>query len=636
MNRYFLVFFFIITVSNVLICQQSKVDSKLFVADVKDNQNIVVILHAQADVSQVKSLKGKDNKANFMYEQLTTKAKNTQNELTDLLKSKGKSFRSFYIVNMVSLIANMALIEEIAALGSVKNIILDGNFVMLEPIIERTVGQNRGIEWNISKINAPEVWALGYTGQNVVIGGQDTGYKWDHTALKNQYRGWNGSVADHDYNWHDAIIMDNPISPGTNSCGFNSIIPCDDNNHGTHTMGTMVGDDGGSNQIGVAPGAKWIGCRNMENGYGTLTTYVECFEWFLAPTPVGGGTADPTKMPHVINNSWGCPPMEGCDTSNFVVMELALNNLRNAGCVIVVSAGNYGAGCSTVKDPPAIFEGSFSVGSTTSTDVISGFSSRGPVTVDNSNRLKPNISAPGSGVRSAIRNGGYASFNGTSMAGPHVAGLVALLISANPSLSGEVDLIEDIIEQTAIHITSAQTCGGVPGSSIPNNTFGYGRIDAVAAVEMALLSKYQPFVTSTADYMINNINAGLVLFNIENEKYRLKVNNLGEISTTQITNVLALSAGTKSGSILIEQSNIGFLLRSPNNAVWRLVIDANGKLSTSSIPSVPPNAMIIQSGDFYIQEGLKGLISRDIGNNCFLTNVTTLGQIITIPTTCPN
>jgi subtilisin family serine protease len=252
MNRYFLVFFFIIIVSNVLICQQSKVDSKLFVADVKDNQNIVVILHAQADVSQVKSLKGKDNKANFMYEQLTTKAKNTQNELTDLLKSKGKSFRSFYIVNMVSLIANMALIEEIAALGSVKNIIRDGDFVMLEPILERTVGQNRGIEWNI------------------------------------QYRGWNGSVADHDYNWHDAIIMDNPISPGTNSCGFNSIIPCDDNNHGTHTMGTMVGDDGGSNQIGVAPGAKWIGCRNMENGYGTLTTYVECFEWFLAPTQVGG------------------------------------------------------------------------------------------------------------------------------------------------------------------------------------------------------------------------------------------------------------------------------------------------------------------------------------------------------------
>ncbi|HMU04967.1 MAG TPA: S8 family serine peptidase, partial [Saprospiraceae bacterium] len=380
---------------------------------------------------------------------------------------------------------------------------------------------------------------------------------------------------------------------------------------------------------------KWIACRNMENGFGSLTTYVECFQWFLAPTPVGGGTPDSDKMPQVINNSWGCPPIEGCDTTNFHIMNTALNNLRSAGCVIVVSAGNDGPECSTVRDPAAIFEGSFSVGSTMNTDAISIFSSRGPVTIDGSNRMKPNICAPGEGVRSSIPNGQYAAFNGTSMAGPHVAGLVALLISANPSLAGEVDLIEDIIEQTAVHLTTAQTCGSVPGTNIPNNTFGYGRIDALAAVEMALLTKYAPYIKSTSAYLINDANAGLVLTNVQNQKYRIGVNNAGELSTSLITNVFPSSVGTTSGSIEAEQA-LSFILRSPNNALWRLSIDVNGKLVALSIPSAPSNVSIVQTGDFYIQEGLKGVILRDASNNCYLTNITTLGQMITIPTTCPN
>jgi len=635
MNRYILVFILLIVSIQVVFCQASKIDAKLLSVSENEIQNIVVVLQEQADISQVKSLRGKDVKAKYVYNQLVDKAKKTQNEVTDFLKSKGKNFRSFYIVNMVSLSADLKLINELASLSSVKSIIQDGNFMMHEPVIDRTVGQNRSIEWNISKIKAPEVWALGYTGQNVVVGGQDMGYKWDHAALKNQYRGWNGSVADHDYNWHDAIHEDNPMSGGSNPCGFDSPIPCDDDNHGTHTMGTMIGDDGAGNQIGVAPGAKWMACRNMENGYGTLTTYVECFEWFLAPTPVGGGAPDSDKMPHVINNSWGCPPVEGCDGSNFAIMEEALNNLRGAGCVIVVSAGNYGSVCNTVRDPAAIFGGSFSVGSTTSTDAISGFSSRGPVTIDGSNRLKPNISAPGSNVRSALKDGGYAAFSGTSMAGPHVAGLVALLISANPSLAGEVDLTEDNIEQTALHLTSTQTCGSVPGTNIPNNTFGYGRIDALAAVEMALLTKYAPYIKSTSAYLINDANAGLVLTNVQNQKYRIGVNNAGELSTSLITNVFPSSVGTTSGSIEAEQA-LSFILRSPNNALWRLSMDVNGKLVALSIPSAPSNVSIVQTGDFYIQEGLKGVILRDASNNCYLTNITTLGQMITIPTTCLN
>ncbi len=240
---------------------------------------------------------------------------------------------------------------------------------------------------------------------------------------------------------------------------------------------------GGSNEIGMAPEAKWMGCRDMASGVGQLSTYLECFEWFLAPTDLDDKNADPDKAPHVINNSWGCPTDEGCNTSNFATLETSVNNLRDAGVVVVVSAGNDGSkGCSSINTPAAIFAKSFTVGATNSSDAIASFSSRGPVTVDNSNKMKPEISAPGVGVRSCVPGGGYQSMDGTSMAGPHVAGLVALIISANPGLAGNVDKIEEIIKNSAVKLSSS-SCGS---SGVPNNVFGHGRIDALAAIEEAV------------------------------------------------------------------------------------------------------------------------------------------------------
>ena len=490
---------FILLISSLICSSQvvNKIDIRLQNKPENDKQKVVIVFKDQADISAVKNIKGKDAKATFVYNTLTSKANKTQGQLIQWLKSNQITYRSFYIVNMISAEANLNQIKEISLFDEVSEVIEDSNFKKLDqPERDKSEGNARSAIWNISQIGAPSVWALGFTGQNVVIGGQDTGYAWEVPTIKSKYRGWNGTSANHDYNWHDAIHGNNPQSPGTNSCGFNSSIPCDDDNHGTHTMGTMVGGvDNNNNEIGVAPGAKWIGCRNMENGYGTLTTYVECFEWFLAPYPVSGGSGDPTKMPHVINNSWGCPTIEGCNSTNFATMEAALNNLRNAGCVIVVSAGNGGPNCSSVDDPAAIFAGSFSVGATDSANGIANFSSRGAVTVDGSNRLKPNISAPGVNIRSCIKDGTFSNLSGTSMAGPHVAGLVALLISANPQLAGEVDKIEDIIEQTALNLTSStQSCNGIPGMSIPNNTYGYGRIDAVTAVNHALNELYVPLI----------------------------------------------------------------------------------------------------------------------------------------------
>jgi subtilisin family serine protease len=338
-------------------------------------------------------------------------------------------------------------------------------------------------------VGAPEVWAAGYTGQGAVIGGQDTGYDWEHPALVNQYRGWDGASASHDYNWHDAIH-----SGDGGVCGLDSPEPCDDGYHGTHTMGTMVGDDGGSNQIGMAPGAEWIGCRNMDRGVGTPATYIECYQWFIAPTDLNDQNPRPDLAPDVINNSWSCPLSEGCTDPS--VLRTVVENVRAAGIVTVHSAGNSGSSCESINTPAAIYEASFSVGATGyMSDNITSFSSRGPVTFDGSNRLKPDISAPGAGIRSSIPGGGYSgnTWQGTSMAAPHVTGMVALLISANPELHGQVDSLERLIESSAMPSTTTQECGGVPGTNIPNNTYGWGRIDVLAA-QQSSYKTYLPFI----------------------------------------------------------------------------------------------------------------------------------------------
>ena len=448
----------------------------------------LVYLKEQATVD-TSHLKNKTAKGTHIYEQLTAVAQRSQPPILALLDTAGVDYRRYWITNMIWVRGDLSLIETLAQREDIAHIYANPTIQFQAPTPEETAAQVAAIEWNILQVNADDVWGEGITGQGAVIGGHDTGYDWDHPALINQYRGWDGVNADHDYNWHDAIHV------AGSSCGADSPEPCDDHNHGTHTMGTMVGDDGGTNQIGMAPGAKWIGCRNMNSGNGTPATYSECYEWFIAPYPVGGDPitdGDPSKAPHVINNSWSCPGSEGC---SWDTLQQVTEAVRAAGILTAHSAGNGGPSCSTVSTPSAIYDASFSVASTTIADTISSFSSRGPVTVDGSNRLKPDIAAPGSNVRSSIRNGAYSSFSGTSMAAPHVAGLTALLISAQPDLAGQVDLLESIIQDTALQLTTTQGCGGDGPTDVPNHVFGYGRIDALAAYQA---THHQLNLTKTA------------------------------------------------------------------------------------------------------------------------------------------
>jgi serine protease AprX len=453
---------------------------------------IFVLMREQADVSGADRLATKDEKGTYVFNILRGAAERSQAGIRQSLDAQSVHFQSFWLVNSLFLTADYGLIKQISERADVAEV-MNNPHAKLDLVPDNSTPQPEALvaTWGIKKIRADSVWALGYRGQNVVIGGEDTGYSWTHPAIKPVYRGWNAatSVADHNYSWHDAIHPDTITA--SNPCGTNTVAPCDDHSHGTHTMGTMAGT-ADTNLIGVAPNARWIGARNMDRGDGTLARYVECFEFFVAPTNLAGLQPKPLLAPHVINNSWSCPTSEGCNPSNFAVMNAAVKAVRSAGIVPVISAGNDGPNCSTVNAPPATHSPGFAVGATRQDDTIASFSSRGPVTVDSTNRMKPDISAPGVGVYSCVLNGGFANYSGTSMAGPHVAGVVALMISANPKLAGQVDTIESIIKRTARKMTTTQNCGTILGTAVPNNTYGHGRIDALFAVLEGLKYKTSP------------------------------------------------------------------------------------------------------------------------------------------------
>jgi subtilisin family serine protease len=314
-------------------------------------------------------------------------------------------------------------------------------------------------------IGADKVWEeFNVRGENIVIGQSDSGVDGNHPELKESYR---GLTEGDDYNWFDPWNQ----KPS----------PYDDGGHGTHTLGTILGKNG----IGIAPGAEWIGCVNLNRNLANPAFYLDCMQFMLAPFPQGGDSftaGDPRRAADVLNNSWGCPELEGCDPNALLY---GADHLRAAGIFVVVSAGNDGPNCNTVNAPLSLYDSVFSVGAIDQFGNMADFSSRGPVIADGSGRIKPDIVAPGVDIYSSTPGGGYGISSGTSMAGPHVAGAVALLWSADPTLIGDIDRTEQLIIETAQPFTGDTSVGCFEGG-VPNAAYGYGMLDVFAAVKAAL------------------------------------------------------------------------------------------------------------------------------------------------------
>jgi len=300
-------------------------------------------------------------------------------------------------------------------------------------------------EYGVEIIQAPAAWAAGHNGAGAIAGIIDTGARPTHEAIAANYRGGTHS-------WY------NPYTQ--------TQTPGDGHGHGTHCTGTVAGILG----IGVAPGAKWISCKGLQdNGSGSQASLLACGQFMLCPHTYNGQQPNCALAPHVVSNSWG----GGAGDAWF---DNVARSWKSAGIVPVFANGNSGPSCRTSNSPGDSAE-VLGVGATTATDAIASFSSRGPA---NAGHQKPDISAPGNAVRSAghLSDTAYATMSGTSMACPHVAGLVAILKGKNPNAS--FDVIKANLQNNADrNLTSGgQTCQNIPDTQFPNYTFGFGRINA--------------------------------------------------------------------------------------------------------------------------------------------------------------
>lgn len=422
-----------------------------------------VHFRGQADLSAAAGISDWVERGRYVVDQLQANAKSNQASAIGQLKSENVRHHEFWAVNAVLVRGgNAHTVEAMKRRPEVKEIRAHGTREIPDPA-PGTAQLTGPVEWGIANINADRTWdTFGVRGEGIVVANIDSGVQFDHPALVRQYRGNNGDgTYTHDYSWYDPSEV----------CGGPTAPPCDNNAHGTHTMGTMVGDDGVANHVGVAPNAKWIAAKGCEEAFCSEFALASSGQWILAPTALDGSNPDPARRPHVVNNSWGGG---GGDTWYQEIVRAWVA----AGIFPAFANGNSGYGiCGTVGDPGDYPE-SYGVGAYDIDNRIAEFSGLGPSTVDGS--IKPDASAPGVDVRSTVPGDAYDTFSGTSMATPHLSGAVALMLSAAPALVGDVDTTKALLDTSARDTADSAGCGGTLGD---NNTFGEGRIDVLAAVD---------------------------------------------------------------------------------------------------------------------------------------------------------
>ena len=438
---------------------------KLAFREPTTTSNYVVEFTPRADLRRANAIDNFTARGEFVVESLQDVAATSQQRAEAVAEAGGAAVTHFWLRNvMIVHDPDEALIAELASLSGVATVRPEKIYPLVVPVerddaVRIAAGDP---EWGVAQIGADGVWDQGILGSGVVVANIDTGVEYTHPALVNQYRGnlGNGSFS-HDYNWWDP----------TGICGG---APCDNIDHGTHTMGTMVGGDGPgpfTPDIGVAPGAQWIAAKGCEDFGCSEFALLSSGQWMLAPTDLSGANPDPSRRPDIVNNSWGSGPGDAFYLD-------VVQAWRAAGIIPVFSSGNPGPFCGDGGSPGDYLE-SFSAGATDIDDVIADFSGRGPSVFG---KVNPDIAAPGVDVVSAIPGGNYAAFSGTSMAAPHAAGALALVLSAAPDLIGDFDGATSSLRTTALDIIDP-SCGGDDDGD-PNNVYGEGRIDALAAVNL--------------------------------------------------------------------------------------------------------------------------------------------------------
>ena len=430
-------------------------------------ERLFVILKEQADVSPAANISNYNRRRTVVYQSLVITADSSQAGLRQVFDRFQIPYQAYYLENAIEVQGGPLLRLWLENRPEVDRVL---DSPMLRPLPEPppeshgTDDAPSGTPWNLQMIGADRVWnELKVTGKGIVVGQSDSGVDGMHPELAGSYRGTRGNNT---YNWYDPW--------------YHSASPTDIGGHGTHTLATAVG-----RSVGVAPGAEWIGCVNLARNLGNPALYLDCMQFMLAPFPQNGDPlrdGQPELGAQVLNDSWGCPWVEGCDPEALLP---AVKALRAAGIFVVASAGNGGqGGCGSITDPLALYGQVYSVGAVDSSGALTDFSSTGPVEVDGSQRVKPDITAPGARVISAFPGNTYSSLSGTSMAGPHVVGVVALMWSANPALVGNIDLTQQILDETATPYTGPLPQCVAPGR--PNDGVGYGIVNAYAAVKKAM------------------------------------------------------------------------------------------------------------------------------------------------------
>ncbi|MFQ3632985.1 S8 family serine peptidase [Roseiflexus sp.] len=424
--------------------------------------SFIVYLRDQADLSAAYGITDWSERGRFVYRTLVEHAERAQRTLRAELTARGLKYQPFWIVNAIQVEGSLADAQALERRADVA-LVRANVSVMVAPqavpasLDTRCSTDGNPVCWNIRAIGADRVWnEFGVTGQGVTVASIDTGGVATHPALRDQYRGALGNGEyDHNYNWYDP--------QGTFPA------PTDQNGHGTHTIGTMVGGRAGGERFGVAPGARWIAAQGCEGSFCSESDLIAAAQWILAPTNLNDRNPRPDLRPLIVNNSWA----GGSDDPWYAGYTAAW---RAAGIFPVFAAGNGAGACRSIASP-GDYADVVAVGATNRSNTIASFSLRGPAA---DGRMKPDFVAPGDGgIYSAHLNDGYASLRGTSMATPHVAGAVALLYAANPALIGNFEATYAALSETARRIDDSQ-CGVVSGGG--NNVYGWGLINAHAAV----------------------------------------------------------------------------------------------------------------------------------------------------------